>query len=121
MTLATKPEVFIVESLNFRDEQLERYEGQIISKILALSGKQCHYYYIRTQRELEVVLTKFTKSTYRYLHFSCHGNNKNIYTTLDEIPFARFGALLMPHLREKRLFVSACSVANNRLAKNVLL
>jgi len=34
-------EVFIIESLNFDDERDSRFEGRIISDILALSGKKC--------------------------------------------------------------------------------
>lgn len=43
--MTTKPEVFIIESLRFDDERQDRFEGQIIKKILALSGKNCEYYY----------------------------------------------------------------------------
>jgi hypothetical protein len=65
--MTTKPEVFIVESLTFEDEREERFEGQIIKRILGLSGKTCEYYYIRTRRELEEVLKLFNHSGYRYL------------------------------------------------------
>jgi len=51
----SRPEVFIIESLTLDDERHDRYEGQIISRILALSGKSCEYYYIRTTRELSSV------------------------------------------------------------------
>jgi hypothetical protein len=48
----TKPEVFIIESLTFEDEENEHFEGRLISKMLALSDKECEYYYIRTKSEL---------------------------------------------------------------------
>jgi hypothetical protein len=47
----SKPEVFIIESLKFRDERCDLFEGRIISGILALSDKQSRYYYVRTRAE----------------------------------------------------------------------
>jgi hypothetical protein len=38
---------------------------------------------------------------------------------LDSIPLAECGEIVRPHLREKRLFISACSVANRNLARNI--
>ena len=56
MSKETKPEVFIIESLQLEDEKENLYEGQIISQILHLSGRETQYYYIRTRRELEEIL-----------------------------------------------------------------
>lgn len=116
----SSPEVFIIESLTFADEQKERFEGRIISRILALSGKSCQYYYIRTKRELEEVLKGFSASAYRYLHLSCHGDGAAMYTTLDRIPFSELALLVNPHLRNRRLFVSACSMTNAALAQAIM-
>src|SRR5262245_57224917 len=116
----TKPNVFIIESLHFKDEEHKLQEGELLSKILHLSGKDSIYYYIRTQRELEAVLEIFMDSDYRYLHLSCHGNSTAMYTTLDEIPFSKLGKLLRPVLNNKRLFLSACSMANASLAKELV-
>ncbi len=66
------PEVFIIESLHFDDENESRYEGSFLSQILHLGGKKPLYYYIRTKRELTEVLRIFKASGYRYLHFSYH-------------------------------------------------
>ncbi len=52
----SQAEVFIVESLDFQDERAQRFKGRIISDILAMSGKACAYYYIRTKRELAAIL-----------------------------------------------------------------
>ena len=116
----SQPEIFIIESLDFRDERADRFEGKIISQILALSGKNCEYCYIRTKRELKELLEQFESSGYRYLHLSCHGNNDSMFTTLDEIPFSEFGPLIKPYLRRRRLFVSACSATNEDLADVVM-
>lgn len=116
----TIPEVFIIESLRFADEERGYYEGQIISDILRLNQKQSKYYYIRTKKELRAVLEKFRDSNYRYLHLSCHANNKEMATTLDSIPFDELSTLLKPYLRERRLFVSACEMVNINLGKLLL-
>jgi len=122
MSKSTESEVFIIESLDFDDEKQKRFEGHIISQILALSGKTCEYYYIRTKRELEEVVKIFSSSQYRYLHLSCHGdeNGKAMHTTLDRIPFSDLSPILRPHLRDRRLFVSACSMTNDALAKHLM-
>lgn len=116
----SQPEIFIIESLEFDDEQDNRFEGRIISQILALSGKKCEYCYIRTKRELKTLLERFASSHYRYLHLSCHGNANSLFTTLDAVPFSELGPLLTPHLHRRRLFVSACSATNGALADAIM-
>lgn len=74
------------------------------------------YKYIRTSRELEVMVERFrSKSRFRYLHMSCHGNDSELGLTLDTVPFddlvQKFGLI-----EKRRLFVSACPVCNDRLA-----
>ncbi len=114
-----KPEVFIIESLNLDDEREKRHEGQFLSQILALGGKNPLYYYIRTKFELRKLLKQFDESHYRYLHLSCHGSNSSIETTFTSILFSEFGRILRPYLSEKRLFVSACSAVNQKLAREM--
>ena len=92
--MLTKPEVFIVESLRFKDEDKDKFEGKMISHILNLHGKKSRYYYIRTKKELESVIRKFGSSQYRYLHLSCHGNESTMATTLDHVSFKELGAML---------------------------
>ena len=118
--MVTKPEVFIVESLEFKDEEEERFEGKILAEILRLGGKKPRYYYVRTKRELKKVLVMFKNSEYRYLHLSCHGNSASIATTLDTIEFQELGKLLNPYLKGRRLFISSCEVVNNQLAEAVM-
>jgi hypothetical protein len=116
----SQPEIFIIESIEFKDEREELFEGRIISKILAMSGKDCKYCYIRTKRELKALLEQFDSSHYRYLHLSCHGNRKSLFTTLDPNPFSELGPLLKPHLRNRRLFISACLATNHALADAIM-
>lgn len=117
---STKPEVFIIESLTFEDERNNRQEGKIISNILELNGKQSEYFYIRTKAELLEVVDIFYDSDYRYLHLSCHGNRNCMATTLDQISFEELGEILRPCIHERRLFFSACELANPELAQAVL-
>ena len=118
--MTTKPELFIVESLTFDDEKDGRFEGQILTEILRLCGKNPLYYYIRTKRELRIVLEFFERSGYRYLHLSCHGNSESIATTLDLIRFDELGSLLNPYLDGCRLFISACEAVNDQLARELI-
>lgn len=108
----TKSEVFIIESLTFDDEKAERFEGKILANVLKMCGKNPIYFYFRTEAELEEIAKKFRVSGYRYLHISCHGNDTAIYTTLGEIPYARFADIFKGRLKNRRLFVSACGVGN---------
>ncbi|MCK5260544.1 MAG: hypothetical protein KAJ44_00010 [Thermoplasmatales archaeon] len=118
----TSPNVFIIESLFFDDEENDRYEGKFLSHILNLDRekKASIYYYIRTKKELEKILNKFDLSNYRYLHISCHGNDKNLYTTLDRISYEEFGKIIKPHLNKRRLFLSACESVNISMAKVII-
>jgi len=116
----TKPYVFIIESLEFKDEEKGYFEGEIISKILNLSEIEHKYYYIRTRTEFEYLLEEFVKSNYRYLHISCHGSRKSISMTLDEIKFNDLGLLIGDRLDRKRLFLSSCLSTNEDLANQIL-
>jgi hypothetical protein len=117
----TTPQVFIIESLKLDDEKNERFEGRILQHIPRLGDKKSAYYYIRTRRELEKMAKLFGKSGFRYLHISCHGNTAEMATTFDRISFQELGGLLRPHLRGRRVFVSACEMTTKALATELLL
>jgi hypothetical protein len=112
----SEPNVFIIESLEFEDEEDERFEGEFLSRILHLAGKEPLYYYIRTAQELEI----FGESRYRYLHISCHGTDTSLFMTLNRLSFSQFGRLVRPHLMQRRLFISACSSVNEKLAREII-
>lgn len=120
VAMRTYPEVFIIESLELGDEKAGRQEGDVISRILQLAGKEVtQYYYIRTERELGKMIDLFGDSEYRYLHISCHANKKSMATTFDEVSYANLGKMLRPFLRNRRVFVSACQMASEALAKEL--
>ncbi len=120
MGIKTKPQLFIIESLDLEDEKKNLKEGHIISSMLNFAGKRkTKYFYIRTSRELEKMIKIFGKSKHRYLHISCHANRSEFCTTFDDVKYAELGKMLRPHLRGRRVFVSACKMANGTLAKEL--
>lgn len=116
----THPYVFILESLDLDDEENGAYEGEIISRILSIAKIEHKYFYIRTKREFEHFINEFVNSNYRYLHISCHGNAKEISTTLDRISFQELGEIVGDKLDRKRLFLSSCLSTNIALAETIL-
>ena len=120
MKVKTNPQLFIIESLTLEEEQKNFQEGHIISEMLNLAGKKkTRYYYIRTRLELEEMIEIFGKSKYRYLHISCHADEFGLNTTFDTISYSELGQMLGPHLLKRRVFVSACEMANRNLAKEL--
>ena len=109
---ATKPEVFIIESLSLDDETHERLEGRILRDILKLSGKTPRYYYFRTERELIELANLFRESGYRFLHISSHCSHEALSTTLENVSYVRFAEIFEGKLKNRRLFVSACEMGN---------
>jgi hypothetical protein len=112
----TTPDVFIVESLRFKDEEAGWPEGRFLAHILKLAGRKYHYVYIRTKTELDAVIDQFEDSDFRYLHLSCHASAKGISLTLDKLKVAELGEQLAPVLENRRVFLSACELATPELA-----
>jgi hypothetical protein len=116
----TKFSLFIIESLNFKDEQSNRLEGKILQDIFLLSGHKVDYLYIRTKKELQVALQKFGESKKRYLHISSHGTSTHVCLTLDNLTIDEFSKEVNPYLKGRRLFMSACEIVNKELAAAIL-
>ena len=86
--MRTKPEIFIIESLDPDDEGNGRFEGSIISRMLRLHGKEPKYRYVRTKKEFKKAIKQFGQLQYRYLHISAHANEEGMCTTnLDKIDY----------------------------------
>jgi len=115
----TVPEVFIIESLELTDEAKEKREGAVLAAVLKMCGKNPLYYYIRTKAELELMAKEFEASGYRYLHISCHGGDTSLETTLDSVSYQEFAKIFSGRLKDRRLFVSACSAGNELFAELV--
>jgi len=119
--VSTKPELYIIETLDPDDEGNGRFEGAIIARVLDLHGKRCKYEYVRTQKAFEAAVRRFGKSNYRYLHLSSHADSEGMCTTdQTDIGFDELGELLQPHMNGRRLFVSACEMVHKDLAKSVI-
>lgn len=120
--MKTKPEVFVIESLDPDDEGNGRFEGSIISRMLRLHGKEPKYRYVRTKKDFKKAIEQFGQSQYRYLHISAHADEDGICTTnLDEINYDEMSKVLKPHLDGRRLFLSACSMVHEDMAKEIIL
>jgi hypothetical protein len=119
--MATKPDIFIIESLNPDDEGNGRLEGPIIAHIARLHGKKPAYRYVRTKKEFAKAIEAFTKSSYRYLHISAHADRTGIATTnLDEISNTSLSRMLGKNAAGRRIFFSACSIIHEEMARAVI-
>jgi hypothetical protein len=94
-------------------------EGEILSKILHLSRVETVYYYFRTKLEFLKLLEEFRKSNFRYLHIACHGDTTGLSLTFDDMEFLELSEILSPFISKRRIFFSACSMTNSKLAKIV--
>jgi hypothetical protein len=119
--LTTVPDVSIIESLHPDDEGNGRFEGSSISHVLRLHGKNPRYRYVRTREEFQGAVEEFGSSNYRYLHISAHAEAEGMCTTnLDEIDYDELAEILKPHLRNRRLFLSACSMVHDDMAAEII-
>lgn len=114
----TRVGVFIIESTRPDEEESGLHEGPGLANLLRLVGVRSTYKYIRTAKELRVMLDEFIGSDYRYLHMSCHGDDTGFALTLEpDIPFRDFAAMLPKAVGKRRLFLSACGTGAPGLAK----
>ena len=119
--MKTTPDVFIVQSLRFDDEEGQHYRrivylaypevGRTSSAILLHS---------RLNEPGSKFLDRFEASAFRYLHISCHANRNGIALTLDNLDIDDLGALLSPYLESRRIFFSACKLVTPELARALL-
>ncbi len=121
MARKTKAKVCIIESVGFLEEQSHK-EGEIISRTLRLAGKTSAYIYVRNKKELAAAIQDFGKSSFRYLHLSCHGNEGEFWTTLDSLSDKDLAKIIAPHVNGRRVFISSCLAANqkNKFARHLL-
>jgi hypothetical protein len=119
--MATIPDVFIIETLAPDDEGNGRFEGSSISHVLRLHGKNPRYSYVRSRYQFEKAIKEFGKSAYRYLHISAHADPEGLCTTnQDEIDYDELAELLSPHMKGRRLFLSACSMVHKDMAEAII-
>lgn len=115
----TKPETFILESLDHEDEKATRLDGKILYDVLKLQGKKPLYYYFRTQRELVEFAKIFRESGYRYLHLSCHGGDDIVQYTFGNSNYKDFANIFDKKMHNRRLFVSGCNLGNMTFAQEM--
>lgn len=111
MPTKTVPEVFIIESLHEDDVETHRV-GHIIEQILLMNDMKPKYKYVETYPELHEAMNEFSKSNYRYLHLSFHGNENSFEAQFGNLPFNQLPQI--DHiLRGKRVFTSSCKAVNH--------
>lgn len=119
--MATRADIFIIESLGPDDEGNGRLEGPNIMHVARLHGKRPEYRYVRNRPDFEDAIQEFLGSNFRYLHISAHADPDGIATTnLDEISNLELGRLLGPAFAGRRLFLSACSIVHKAMASQII-
>jgi hypothetical protein len=116
----TYPEVFIIESLTTADEHAKRFEGLQLCEILRMAGQNPKYIYFQEESELQHIIPLFYQSQYRFLHFSCHGNDTEFLLCGGKLSYDSFADHFENALFFRRLFISACSTGNKSLLEKVL-
>ncbi|MFT8551069.1 MAG: hypothetical protein ABF739_08285 [Acetobacter okinawensis] len=118
--MSTKADIFIIESLSPDDEGNGRFEGQVISHVARLHGKQPAYHYVRTRDAFEKAIKTFLRSDFRYLHISAHADHEGLATTnQDEVGNRELGEMLGRRFADRRLAASTastpvCNVSHGR-------
>ena len=119
--MSNKIGVFIIESRKIKEEFQGKKQGLILTEIMTLIGIKSEYRYIRTQKELDEMISQYYESDFRYLHFSMHGvSNKGgkpvskFSLSLEQVSYDKFcEAIIKKGVGkdgQRRLFISACNV-----------
>jgi hypothetical protein len=108
--------VYIIESLRSEDDA----DGEVLDQILEMSGITSSYHNADTIEDFRRFIEEFKSSGYRYLHLSCHADQKGIQINGEDISNQELADLLKGALTGKRLFMSACKGANRDLANKVI-
>jgi hypothetical protein len=119
--MTTKPDIFIIESLNPDDEGNGRFEGPAIAHVARLHGKQPIYRYVRTRKQFAAAVAEFLTSGYRYLHVSAHANRDGLATTnQDDVSNVELAEMLGTSCGNRRLFLSACKMVHKGMAADII-
>jgi len=118
--LKPKYGVFIIESMDIKNEVAGKLDGWTLKTILDLCDIENQYYYIRTKKELENIIEIFDESEYAFLHIACHGSEKSLALTYDDIEFEELEQIIGECLYRRRLFLSACKAARFELAEHFI-
>lgn len=104
---------FIIESLEGEDIK----DGLIFyNSLLSLNKFTPKYLEVKTQKEFEEALLSFSKSNYRNLFVSSHGDEENIYLLNGNFNAYDLQELNI-NLKQRRVFMSTCKGGSFLLAK----
>jgi hypothetical protein len=109
--------IFLIESLNEGDDK----DGKILKDILDVCQIENDYTEVKTRSQLIGAIDKFKESEFRYLHLSCHANEKGFgLTDTTFITNIEFSEIISDKLQKRRIFMSACKAGNLDLAGRLI-
>lgn len=111
--MVLRHDYFIIESLNEEDIN----DGKIFHEaLLSLGTYNPIYIKVYDKKEFENALLKFSKSDYKYLFISAHGDDENIYLEYDSFNAYDLDDMKI-NFNRKRIFMSTCRGGSFLLAK----
>jgi hypothetical protein len=113
----TKYGVFIIESLRHNDHT----DGKTLHQILKLSRIRSNYNWVNSVDDFINKLSNFSKSSFRYLHVSCHSDESGFEINGKYISNLEFKNLTQKHIEKRRIFLSSCKSANLDIASKLII
>jgi len=108
--------VFIIESLR----EGEFKDGEHLNAVLELCRINSFYKSVSSKPEFLQALVDFNKSGFRYLHISCHADQKGLEIGGEDVPSEELLAGLKGNINGRRVFLSACKGSNLLMATIVI-
>ena len=110
--------IYIIESL----KSDEPHDGAVLEDILNVCEMPCKHEAVDSIVEFETAINNFEQSNFRYLHLSCHANEKAIELVNGGlVPYEQLSLLLKGKINCKRVFMSACKAGNLDLAQRLII
>lgn len=118
----TGHELFILEAPTAEDARLCRLDGQVLEAQLKLTPLKPKYYKAADKNEFAIGLMEFKKSGCRFLHVSCHGNDRGTVFQLgrDSVNHEEIVEMLKGSLTNNRITFSACNAGRSSLFMNII-
>ena len=106
-------DVFIIEALKSEDYARNLADGKHLENQLNLLGFHPIYRRALSKDDFVCAVNEFTRSNYRFLHISCHGDMENVFIyDKDVLTYDEMATILKPNIKNARLTFSACNLGN---------
>lgn len=118
----TEHELFILEAPTDEDVRLHRLDGQVLESQLKLTPLKPKYFKAENKSEFANGLIEFKRSGCRFLHISCHGNDRGTVFQLgrDSVNHNEIVEMLKGCLTNNRITFSACNAGRSSLFMNII-